>query len=123
MARFGIRLFVVSAVNYFFGNVLFAILWKLFGNYSDYWQIAILCTCVASVFSFQTQSRFILKQRTVRFINFRFISFQLLGLALAIIFVPRLALELRMDIVTTQFVWSGFYSLLSLLLLRQRRFE
>jgi len=123
MARFGIRLFVVSAVNYFFGNVLFAVLWKFFGKYSDYWQIAILCTCVASVFSFQTQSRFILKQRTVRFINVRFISFQLLGLALAIIFVPRLALDLRMDIVTTQFVWSGFYSLLSLLLLRQRRFE
>ena len=123
MARFGIRLFVVSAVNYFFGNVLFAILWKFFGNYSDYWQIAILCTCVASVFSFQTQSRFILKQRTVRFINFRFISFQLLGLALAIIFVPRLARDLKIDIVTTQFVWSAFYSLLSLLLLRQRRFE
>jgi hypothetical protein len=123
MAKFGIRLFVVSAVNYFFGNVLFAILWRFFGNDSEYWQIAIVCTCVASVFSFQTQSRFILKQRIVRFVNFRFISFQLLGLALAIIFVPRLALALKVDIVATQFVWSAFYSLLSLLFLRQRRFE
>jgi hypothetical protein len=123
MTGFGIRLFVVSGVNYFFGNVMFAILWKFFGNYLEYWKIAILCTCVASVFSFQTQSRFILKQRTVRFVNFRFISFQLLGLALAIIFVPRLARDLKIDIVTTQFVWSAFYSLLSLLLLRQKRFE
>lgn len=123
MARFGIRLFVVSAINYFFGNVLFAIFWRFFGNYLEYWQIAIICTGFASVFSFQTQSRFILKQRVVRFINFRFISFQMLGLALAIIFVPRLALALKIDIVTTQFVWSAFYSLLSLLFLRQSRFE
>jgi hypothetical protein len=121
-AEFGLRLVLVSISNYLFGNLLFALTWMTFGSQLKYWEIAFLCTCVASIFSFQTQSRFILKHQAIRYVNFRFILFQLLGLALAIIFVPQIALSFKMNIVVAQFGWSGFYSLISLLFLKQRRF-
>ena len=119
---FGIRLMIVSACNYLFGNFLFALLWTVLGEKLRYWGVAVLCTCIASIFSFQTQARFILRQSIVSFINLRFISFQLLGLTLAIILVPRFADAFNVNIVIIQFGWSAFYSLLTLLMLKQRRF-
>ena len=123
MARFGMRLFVVSAVNYFFGNVLFAILWKYFGNYSEYWQIAVICTCVASVFSFQTQSRYLLRFETRSYFNPRYTTFQLIGLLIAITIVPAVSIRFKLDIILVQFAWSAFFSLFSLLVLSQRGFD
>ena len=123
MARFGIRLFVVSAVNYFFGNVLFAILWRSFDGYSEYWHIAIICTVVASIFSFQTQSRYLLRIETRSFFNPRYTTFQLIGLLIAIATVPAVSIYFKLDIVLVQFAWSAFFSLVSLLVLSQRGFD
>lgn len=119
----GVRLIVVSACNYLFGNSLFALLWTVLGDRLKYWGVAVLCTCIASIFSFQTQARIVLRQTIVSFINFRFISFQLLGLTLAIIFVPRIADAFNVSIVIIQFGWSAFFSLLTLLMLKLGRFD
>jgi hypothetical protein len=123
MARFGIRLFAVSTVNYFFGNVLFIILWRFFGGYLEYWQIAIICTGLASVFSFQTQSRFVLRIETTSFFNPRYTTFQLIGLLIAITTVPAMSSHFKLDIILVQFAWSAFFSLVSLLVLSQRGFD
>jgi hypothetical protein len=122
MARFGFRLFVVSAVNYFFGNVLFAILWRTFGSYLEYWKIAITCTVIASIFSFQTQSRYLLRIETRSFFNPRYTIFQLIGLLIAIGVVPAMSLYFKLDIILVQFAWSAFFSLVSLLVLSQQGF-
>lgn len=123
MTWFGIRLFSVSIINYLFGNIMFAILWKTCGGYLMYWQIAIVCTFLASLFSFQTQSRFILKQETKSFFNPRYTLFQLFGLLISIIAVPALTSYSKLDLVVVQFLWSAFFSLLSLLVLGQTGFD
>lgn len=123
MAKLGIRLVVVSAVNFFFGNVLFAILWKFCGSHSEYWQIAVVCTCLASVFSFQTQSRYLLGVETRSYFNPRYTTFQLFGLLIAITTVPAMSIRFKIDIILVQFFWSAFFSLFSLLVLSQRGFD
>ena len=120
---FGMRLVLVSLGNYLFGNFLFALLWGLSDGYFAYWEIAIVSTCLSSVFSYQTQSRLILRQGTESFINLNYVSFQLLGLAFAILAVPSISRLLQMNIVIIQFGWSAFYSLISLALLRKRKFS
>lgn len=117
-ANFGVRLVLVSICNYLFGNFLFALMWQVFENRLFYWEIAILCTFCASIFSYQTQSRFILRQQVRSYINLRYTLFQLSSLALAIILVPKLAEGIGISIVLAQFGWSAFFSLISLLLLR-----
>ena len=120
---FGVRLLVVSIFNYLFGNCLFAVLWVVLGDRFKYWGVAVLCTCVSAIFSFQSQVRFVLRQSIVSFINFRFVSFQLLGLTLGIFSVPKFADFFNVSIVIIQFSWSALFSLLSLLMLKQKRFN
>lgn len=114
---------LVSVCNYLFGNFLFALLWGLSDRHFAYWEIATVSTCLSSVFSYQTQSRLILRQGTESFINLYYVSFQLLGLAFAILAVPSISGLLQMNIVIIQFGWSAFYSLISLVLLRKRKFS
>lgn len=120
---FGVRLLVVSIFNYLFGNCLFAVLWAVLGDRFKYWGVALLCTCISAIFSFQSQVRFVLRQTLVSFINFRFVSFQLLGLTLGIFFVPKFADFFNVSIVIIQFGWTAMFSLLSLLMLMQKRFD
>ena len=121
--RFGIRLFSVSAINYCFGNILFAVLWKVFGGQLNHWEIAIICTCVASIFSYQTQSRYLLRMGATTFFSPRYTSFQLFGLLIAIAIVPSLSDYLNLDVILVQFVWSAFFSFVSLLILSQSGFD
>jgi len=85
---FSLRLLVVSMCNYVFGNILFAFIWSFTNRAAEYWEIAIVCTFISSVFSYQTQSRIILKNQIDAIINFKYSSFQLIGLAIAILIVP-----------------------------------
>jgi hypothetical protein len=120
--EFGLRLILVSLCNFLFGNILFAFLWIFLHQYFAYWGIAIVCLILASIFSYQTQSRLILGRETGPFINFLYITFQLLGLFLAILLVPVISDRLRLSIILIQFGWSACYSLTSLLMLHKNIF-
>jgi len=120
---FGVRLTIVSTCNYLFGNSLFAFLWVALENHLKYWEIAVLSTCVASIFSYQTQSRFLLKQEAGAIINARFILFQLFGLFMAVLLVPSLTTALGTNLIVMQFAWSAFFSSITLVLLRKRKFN
>jgi len=120
---FGFRLVGVSICNYLFGNILFTILWLFLHHYFAYWEIAIFCLIVASIFSYQTLSRLILGRKKGPFINFLYVTFQLLGLLLAIILVPVISDRLRISIILIQFGWSACYSLISLLMLHKNIFS
>ena len=120
--RFGLRLLSVSFLNYLFGNLLFAFLWNVSTGNFAYWKIAIISTFLASVFSYQTQSRYILKIPAETLVNLRYVAFQLLGLAFAILAVPSISRSWQLNIVIVQFGWSAFFSLVSLFLLRRRNF-
>jgi hypothetical protein len=120
---FGFRLLVVSIANYLFGNFLFALLWIISAQRESYWVIAIISTFFASMFSYQTQSRGILRTTTQSVINLRYISFQLFGLAFAIVVIPSISSFWQIDIIFVQFGWSAFFSLISLLLLIKRKFS
>ena len=122
--NFVFRMFLVSGINYLFGNSVFALLWGIFKLKFQYWEIATLSTILAAIFSYQTQSRFILKNENLNsFVNSRFVGFQLLGLALSILMVPLLASSLRINIVFSNFIWSAFFSILSLVLLSKKKFD
>jgi hypothetical protein len=123
MTKFGIRLFAVSSVNYLFGNLLFAILWRYLGAHLEYWLVAIICTAMASVFSFQTQSKYLLRIETRSFFNPRYTLFQLIGLLIAIYTVPTISSHFKLNIILVQFAWSAFFSLVSLLVLSRRGFD
>jgi len=119
---FGFRVVGVSICNYLFGNILFALSWGIFHSHFVYWQIAIACTFISSIFSYQTQSRLILRRQTGPIINYRYIAFQLLGLALAILLVPAISNKFELSVILLQFAWSAFYSLSSLLMLQKNKF-
>ena len=119
---FGIRIVIVSTINYLFGNTLFAFVWYFSQSFLKYSVVASLSTVLAAIFSYQTQSRYIFGRKTLKsFINMYYVSFQLLGLFLGILLVPLLALNLRVSIVVVQFCWSALFSLITLTILRTKK--
>jgi len=112
------RFFIVSAINYLFGNLSFAALWLLLNNHFSYFEIAICCTFIASVFSYQMQMRFTLGLRKLRsFLSYRYLAIQFVGLVAGSIIVPRLAESTFAGVILVQFIWSGLFSLGSILFL------
>jgi hypothetical protein len=120
---FGLRLLLVSISNYLFGNLLFAALWNFFHNHLAYWEIAFVSTCIASVFSYQTQSRLILRLKMGSIVNFQYVAFQITGLLLSILVVPAISDHFRINIIIVQFGWSALFSLVSLFLLQKNKFS
>ena len=112
------RFLLVSTINYFFGNFLFAALWLLLNKHFTYFEIALCCTFFASIFSYQMQMRFILGFHDLKTIlNIRYLVIQLVGLISGSIIVPKLAESISANIILVQFVWSGIFSLGSILFL------
>lgn len=117
------RLVFVSAINYLFGNVTFAGIWTVSKNYFMYWQVAVLSTFIASIFSFYTQSRFIFsRNQDRRFISWRYILFQIIGLFGGVLFIKNILILGEFNIILLQFIWSGAFSVATLLILREKKF-
>ena len=112
------RFLLVSALNYFFGNMLFLLLWLGLKEFLEYWVIAILCTFGASIFSFQTQSRLTFRMIPAKtWVTIEYLILQFFSLTLGVVLVPWVSSELKCPLVVIQFVWSGLFSLLSVLYL------
>ncbi len=108
------RFLMVSLANYVFGNLVFAILWTLNNLTFPYFIVAIITTTFASVFSFQTQSRFLLESRSVRVaVSPIYLAIQFFALAVGSVLVPYVSHLMSIGYITIQFVWSALISILS----------
>ena len=112
------RFICVSALNYLFGNMIFAICWTFSGTNFEYPAVATASTLIAAVFSYQTQARLIVKSVRVRkIINPFYLSIQLISLGLSFISVPFLANQTSLGYISAQFLWSAVTSFISICLI------
>ena len=116
--EFGFRFLSVSILNYLAGDLFFSTLWLIFGNILAFWLIVVISTLLASIFSYQTHRRISLKtQRIRKIVDFKYLFFQFLNLTLGIFMIPRLAEFFEVNFIVMYFLWSGFASLVILLIL------
>lgn len=116
--EFGFRFLSVSILNYLAGNLFFSNLWLAFGNILAFWLIVVILTVLASIFSYQTHSRISLKKQKIRkLVDFNYLIFQFISLILGILLIPQLAQFFGVNFIFMYFLWSGFASLVILLIL------
>ncbi len=97
---------------------MFAILWTLNNSTFPYFVVAIITTSFASVFSFQTQSRFLIESRSVRVaVSPMYLAIQFFALAVGSVLVPYVSHLVSVGYITIQFVWSALVSILSVIVL------
>ncbi len=119
---FSYRFLFVSLLNFLAGNLIFTFLWLINANVFAYWQIAFITTVLASIFSFQTQSRIVLrKNSTLGLINLRYLIFQIVGLASSIAFVPSFAQFFSVNLLLIQLIWSALFSVFMFIFLIFKR--
>lgn len=119
---FSIRFIAVSLLNYSAGYLIFTFLWLLTSHLLTYWQVACISTFLASIFSFQTQNRLILRRKNfMAIVNLRYITLQVTGLLLGIALVPFVGTYFSLSILFVQFIWSAFFSILAFLTLFCKR--
>lgn len=116
--EFGIRFLSVSILNYLVGNLFFSILWIALEKIFAFWQIVIVSTLLASIFSYQTHRRISLRTRKIgKVMDFKYLIFQFLNLILGILLIPELAQIFQISFIIVYFLWSGFAFLIILLIL------
>lgn len=117
-SEFGFRFLSVSILNYLVGNLFFSILWIALEKIFAFWQIVIVSTLLASIFSYQTHRRISLRTRKIgKVVDFKYLIFQFLNLILGILLIPELAQIFQISFIIVYFLWSGFASLIILLIL------
>ena len=120
--EFGFRFLSVSILNYLAGNLFFSTLWLVFGNILAFWLIVGISTFLASIFSYQTHRRISLKTQKIRkLVDFKYLIFQFISLILGILLIPQLAQFFRANSIFVYFLWSGFASLIILLILNNEK--
>ena len=116
--KFGFRFFSVSILNYLAGNLFFSTLWLVFDDTLAFWLIVVISTFLASIFSYQTHRRISLKTQKIRkFVDFKYLIFQFISLILGILLIPQLAQFFGVNIIFAYFLWTGFASLIILMIL------
>jgi Na+-transporting methylmalonyl-CoA/oxaloacetate decarboxylase beta subunit len=116
--EFRFRFLSVSILNYLAGNLFFSALWLVFGDILAFWLIVIISTLLASIFSYQTHRRISLRTQKIRkVVDFKYLIFQFINLILGILLIPQLAQFFGVNFIFTYFLWSGFASLIILLIL------
>lgn len=97
---------------------MFAILWTLNDLTFPYFLVAMITTLFASVFSFQTQSRFLVESRSVRVaVSPMYLAIQFFALAVGSVLVPYVSHLVSVGYITIQFVWSALISILSVIVI------
>ena len=113
-----IKFLVISAVNYLFGNFIFAFFWTLNNEKFQYLIVAVPSTLIASIFSYQVQSRYLVNSANRRpIVSPIFLAIQLANLGVSAIMVPFLSKETSLGLIPIQFLWSGFISVISIILI------
>jgi hypothetical protein len=108
---FSFRFILISLLNFTFGYSAFAVLWLLGNSFFTYWQIACLSTLFSSIFSFQSQSRFVLRKKgSLVLVQPSYIFLQFFSLVINIVVVPFLSDFYKINILLAQFFWSSFFS-------------
>jgi len=116
--EFGFRFLSVSILNYLAGNLFFSTLWLVFDNTLAFWLIVVISTLLASIFSYQTHRRISLRtQKIKKIVYFKYLIFQFINLFLGILLIPQLAQFFGVNIVLAYFLWTGFASLIILMIL------
>jgi Na+-transporting methylmalonyl-CoA/oxaloacetate decarboxylase beta subunit len=116
--EFRFRFLSVSILNYLAGNLFFSTLWLVFGDILAFWLIVIISTLLASIFSYQTHRRISLRTQKIRkVVDFKYLIFQFINLILGILLIPQLAQFFGVNFIFAYFLWSGFASLIILLIL------
>ena len=104
----------VSGMNYLFGNALFALLWIINNSFLPYFCVAAISTSIASIFSFQMQSRVLLKSKSPsKIVTPVYLAIQILGLITASITVPYFSSLTSAGYIPIQFLWSAMVSVIS----------
>jgi hypothetical protein len=107
---------LVSALNFWVGFLIFSLLWIAFHAELHYFVIALLSTLLASVWSYQTQNRFLLKRKTLKsLISWQYLVLQTSGLLLSAIAVPTITQATNLNLLLVQLAWSFVFSILGLL--------
>jgi hypothetical protein len=107
---------LVSALNFCVGFLIFSLLWFAFQTELHYFVIALLSTLLASVWSYQTQNRFLLKRKTLKsLISWQYLLLQTSGLLLSTIAVPAITQATNLNLLLIQLAWSFVFSILGLL--------
>jgi hypothetical protein len=107
---------LVSALNFFVGFLIFSLLWFAFHTELNYFVIALLSTLLASVWSYQTQNRFILKRKTLKsLVSWQYLILQTSGLLLSAIAVPTITQTTNLNLLLVQLAWSFVFSIFGLL--------
>jgi hypothetical protein len=108
---FSFRFVLISLLNFTFGYSAFTVLWLWGNSFFSYWQIACASTLFSSIFSFQSQSRFVLRKReSIVLVKPSYIFLQFVGLVINIVVVPLLSDSYEINILLAQFFWSSFFS-------------
>ena len=109
------RFTLVAALNFGVGFLIFSILWVAFHTALNYFVIASLSTLLASVWSYQTQNRFLLKRNTLKsLISWQYLILQLSGLLLSSIAVPLITQTTGLNLLLVQLAWSFVFSVIGL---------
>ena len=120
----GFRFLSVSILNYLVGIFFFSILWIALENIFAFWQIVIVTTLFASIFSYQTHRRISLKTRNLRkVVDLKYLIFQFLNLILGILLIPKLSQFYEINLIIVYYFWSGFASLFILLILINEKID
>ena len=116
--EFRFRFLSVSILNYLAGNLFFSTLWLVFGDILAFWLIVIISTLLASIFSYQTHRRISFRTQKIRkVVDFKYLIFQFINLFLGILLIPQLAQFFGVNIILVYFLWTGFASLIILMIL------
>ncbi len=116
--EFTFRFLSDSILNYLTGNLFFATMWLVFGDILAFWLIVIISTLFASIFSYQTHRHISLRTQKIRkVVDFKYLIFQFINLILVILLISQLAQIFEVNFIFAYFLWSGFASLMILLIL------
>jgi len=109
------RFTLVAALNFGVGFLIFSILWVTFHTVVNYFVIALVATLLASVWSYQTQNRFLLKRNILKsIISWQYLILQLSGLLLSSIAVPLITQTKSLNLLLVQLAWSFVFSVIGL---------
>ena len=112
------RFTLVSALNFGVGFLIFSLLWIPFYSVLSYFVIALLSTLLASVWSYQTQNRFILKRNNLNsVVSWQYLVLQTSGLLLSTLCVPAITQTTNLNLLIVQLVWSFVFSIAGLLVI------
>lgn len=112
------RFTLVSALNFGVGFLIFSLLWITFYSVLSYFVIALLSTLLASVWSYQTQNRFILKRNNLNsIVSWQYLILQTSGLLLSTLCVPAITQTTNLNLLIVQLVWSFVFSIAGLLVI------